>query len=269
MNWRNWSAGTMVFSTRRPPCETRRPEPSAKDVGKNRAGGSLTGSLCSLNLSGLPTKRDLPGFASLAGLITTSDWIASSEEHFPYCQEPAGSTNGLATYDGVGTQSCGGARSTGLANATATAAATRFPAVLRHCAASPSTDRVYSTSAEPALPSLVIVEAPMGEGKTEAALFIAEQQKQQHMLRGSFIGLPTQATSNQMFGRVVKALSQGASDGIAHLLLLHGHASLSAEFDELKRMGKIGFVPSSVDEDGTSAQVMAGGSGSRTESAVF
>jgi CRISPR-associated endonuclease/helicase Cas3 len=99
----------------------------------------------------------------------------------------------------------------------------------------------------------------MGEGKTEAALFIAEQQKQQHKLRGSFIGLPTQATSNHMFGRVVKALSMGATDGIAHLLLLHGHASLSAEFDDLRRRGQAGFLPSSVEPDGpTSAQVMAG-----------
>jgi CRISPR-associated endonuclease/helicase Cas3 len=108
-------------------------------------------------------------------------------------------------------------------------------------------------------PSLLIVEAPMGEGKTEAALFVAEQQKQRHGLRGSFIGLPTQATSNQMFSRVVRALSQGAADGIAHLLLLHGHASLSGEFDDLKMRGRTGFLPASVEPDGSSsAQVMAG-----------
>src|SRR5450759_866399 len=41
-----------------------------------------------LNLSGLPTRRDLPGLTLLAGLTTVSDWIASSEEHFPYRAEP-------------------------------------------------------------------------------------------------------------------------------------------------------------------------------------
>src|ERR1017187_1977432 len=43
-----------------------------------------------LNLSGLPTKRQLPGLTLLAGLTTVSDWIASSEEHFPYRPEPVG-----------------------------------------------------------------------------------------------------------------------------------------------------------------------------------
>ena len=43
-----------------------------------------------LNLSGLPTKRELPGLTLLAGLTTVSDWIASSEEHFPYCPDPLG-----------------------------------------------------------------------------------------------------------------------------------------------------------------------------------
>jgi CRISPR-associated endonuclease/helicase Cas3 len=43
-----------------------------------------------LNLSGLPTKRELPGLALLAGTITTSDWIASSEDRFPYSPELIG-----------------------------------------------------------------------------------------------------------------------------------------------------------------------------------
>src|ERR1017187_7552260 len=64
-----------------------------------------------------------------------------------------------------------------------------------------------------------------------------------------------------MFDRVVKGLSHDASDGIAHILLLHGHASLSAEFSELKRKGETGFLPSSVDPygpDGSAeAQAMA------------
>jgi CRISPR-associated endonuclease/helicase Cas3 len=107
----------------------------------------------------------------------------------------------------------------------------------------------------------------MGEGKTEAALFIAEHQKLRHQLRGSFIALPTQATSNQMFGRVIKVLSQGATEGIAHILLLHGHASLSAEFSDLMRKGETGFLPSSVEPDGsTEAQVM-GRNGSPTGNA--
>ena len=42
------------------------------------------------HLSGLPTKHELAGLTLLAGLTTVSDWIASSEEHFPYRREPLG-----------------------------------------------------------------------------------------------------------------------------------------------------------------------------------
>jgi len=212
------------------------------------------------DLSGLPTKRELPGLTLLAGLTTVSDWIASSEEHFPYCPEPLGPPQGLNS----------------LLSESKDKAATaldklgwrtqlRLPDPLDFQKffgiANPRPVQVESVRISDGLdlPSLVIVEAPMGEGKTEAALFVAERQKQRHDLRGSFIALPTQATSNQMFGRVVKALSHGASEGIAHILLLHGHASLSSEFHDLKRRGRMGFMPSSVEPDGSpDAQVMAG-----------
>ena len=211
------------------------------------------------SLSGLPTRHDLAGLTLLAGLTTVSDWIASSEEHFPYRQEPLGEAE---SFDAL------------LSEAEEKAAAAlerlgwrtqlRFPKPLDFQKffeiSNPRPLQLESIriSDDLALPSLVIVEAPMGEGKTEAALFVAERLKQRHDLRGSFIALPTQATSNQMFGRVVKALSHGASEGIAHVLLLHGHASLSAEFNDLKRIGETGFVPSSVEPDGaTETQVMA------------
>jgi CRISPR-associated endonuclease/helicase Cas3 len=51
-------------------------------------------------------------------------------------------------------------------------------------------------------PGIVIVEAPMGEGKTEAALYLADVWGVRPGPRGCYIALPTQATSNQMFTRV-------------------------------------------------------------------
>ena len=217
------------------------------------------------DLSGLPTKREFAGLTLLAGLTTVSDWIASSEEHFPYRPEPLGPPQGLDSFlaeskvkqqrrliDWGGVPGCDcRSRSTSSSSSASES--------------SPTSDRVHPYFCHDLdSPSLVIVEAPMGEGKTEAALFVAERQKQRHDLRGSFIALPTQATSNQMFGRVVKALSHGTSEGIAHLLLLHGYASLSAEFEDLKKRGQTGFLPSSVEPDAPTdaqvidAQVMAG-----------
>jgi hypothetical protein len=57
-------------------------------------------------------------------------------------------------------------------------------------------------------PTLFVVEAPMGEGKTEAALLLADQVERRLGARGMFFGLPTQATANQMFGRILNFLER-------------------------------------------------------------
>jgi CRISPR-associated endonuclease/helicase Cas3 len=84
---------------------------------------------------------------------------------------------------------------------------------------------------------IVIVEAPMGEGKTEAAMYLADYWSVQLKTRGCYFALPTQATSNQMFGRVRDFLRVRA-DGQTTLQLLHGHAALSAEFELLLNEGR-------------------------------
>lgn len=50
--------------------------------------------------------------------------------------------------------------------------------------------------------SLALLEAPMGEGKTEAGIYAALQMAQQWGKCGFYVGLPTAATSNQMVGRI-------------------------------------------------------------------
>lgn len=84
---------------------------------------------------------------------------------------------------------------------------------------------------------IVIVEAPMGEGKTEAAMYLADYWSVQLKTRGCYFALPTQATSNQMFGRVRDFLRVRA-DAQTTLQLLHGHAALSAEFELLLNEGR-------------------------------
>ena len=82
-------------------------------------------------------------------------------------------------------------------------------------------------------PGIVVIEAPMGEGKTEAAIFLADHWNVGLEQRGCYFALPTQATSNQMFGRVRDFLADRYADGRVLLQLLHGHAALSAEFQTL------------------------------------
>jgi CRISPR-associated endonuclease/helicase Cas3 len=88
-----------------------------------------------------------------------------------------------------------------------------------------------------ATPGIVIVEAPMGEGKTEAAIFLADHWNALLNQRGCYFALPTQATSNQMFGRVHDYLAERYADSRVLLQLLHGHAALSAEFEALLKEG--------------------------------
>lgn len=64
---------------------------------------------------------------------------------------------------------------------------------------------------------LTIVEAPMGEGKTEAALYLAGRLCEAFDKRGVYMALPTAATSNQMVGRVRRMLEKHQS-GKARLL---------------------------------------------------
>lgn len=84
-------------------------------------------------------------------------------------------------------------------------------------------------------PSLMIVEAPTGEGKTELAFAAAEIFAQRFGSSGVFIGLPTQATSNAMFSRTIKWLQHSVpNEDTASVNLMHGKAQFNDEFSDLK-----------------------------------
>lgn len=99
-------------------------------------------------------------------------------------------------------------------------------------------------------PGIVIVEAPMGEGKTEAALYLADRWGVMPGPRGCYIALPTQATSNQMFTRVRGFLAKRYPDNNVNFQLLHGHAALSSEFQTLREHGDKAFSLEGIDECG-------------------
>ncbi|MEV0760401.1 CRISPR-associated helicase Cas3' [Nocardia sp. NPDC050435] len=87
---------------------------------------------------------------------------------------------------------------------------------------------------------LMIVEAPMGEGKTEAALAAAEILVRRFELGGVFMALPTMATSDAMFARVNRWV-QRLPDTPGSMFLAHGKAALNPDFAELKRRGFAGI----------------------------
>ncbi|MFD8786349.1 CRISPR-associated helicase Cas3' [Kitasatospora sp. NPDC059599] len=108
--------------------------------------------------------------------------------------------------------------------------------------------RIAHTMAEP---GLVIIEAPMGEGKTEAALAASEVLAARTGAGGVFFALPTMATSNAMFPRLLKWLDRlPACDGQRlSVLLAHSKAALNKDFDRL-RSGRTRSGPVGVEIDG-------------------
>lgn len=90
-------------------------------------------------------------------------------------------------------------------------------------------------------PGLFILEAPMGLGKTEAALMGAEELAYATDRKGIFFGLPTQATSNGIFPRIKQWLNSIYKDSKSknELRLIHGKANLNPEYVKLTNAGNI------------------------------
>lgn len=98
-------------------------------------------------------------------------------------------------------------------------------------------------------PGLIVVEAAMGEGKTEAALLAAEILAERFGLGGLFYTLPTQATTNAMFERALNWISHLDATGdtrLASVFLAHNKRELNDRYDELRYRGwsrSIGETP--------------------------
>ena len=84
-------------------------------------------------------------------------------------------------------------------------------------------------------PGVYVLEAPMGMGKTEAALFAAYRLLESGMASGLYFALPTQLTSNKIYERLIPfldAILEPECRKAVTPLLLHGMAWLYASHDE-------------------------------------
>ncbi|MBE0510786.1 MAG: CRISPR-associated helicase Cas3' [Gammaproteobacteria bacterium] len=92
-------------------------------------------------------------------------------------------------------------------------------------------------------PGVYVLEAPMGLGKTEAALYAAYRMLEQEKASGIYFALPTQLTSNKIHERFSTFLQGILEQGQAtRALLLHGGAWLQeTEMGEEGRPGGAWF----------------------------
>jgi len=171
-----------------------------------------------------------------AGLVSVSDWIASNEEFFPLTESENNIPENHYTYSlKKAKESLDKIYWTSWDNPTEKKnIEDLFPIINKF---GPNKIQQHAVKIAQYLnePSLVIIEAPMGEGKTEAAMYLADTWAVNLSQRGYYFALPTQATSNQMFGRVKSYLQERYPHEAVNLMLIHGHAALSSEFQTLRK----------------------------------
>ncbi len=191
----------------------------------------------------------------LSGLIVMADWIASDERHFEGVDDPhrvtfeaararAGKAwTALGLHRGWGSHDLPGSE----------AFRDRFGQDPR-----PSQTMVIEAARRMTAPGLVVVEAPMGEGKTKAALLAAEILAARFGADGVFVGMPTQATSDPMFGQVRTWLDRIDGDLSSRVALLHGKRMFNPEWramvagseeDDASRFGGVDAYGECLDDD--------------------
>lgn len=84
-----------------------------------------------------------------------------------------------------------------------------------------------------ALPGMMIIEEVMGAGKTEAALMAATILAKRAGTSGVLVALPTKATTDAMFSRVVEWAQTSAKSGFS-LKLQHGNAALNSTYKKIQ-----------------------------------
>jgi CRISPR-associated endonuclease/helicase Cas3 len=164
-----------------------------------------------------------------AGLLTMADWLGSSEIHFPFC--------GSDVLDLQGYLSERAGRAWNLIRELrmdSLVAAERPFTELFPFAPNPCQQAVVKVASSLRHPMLIVVESPMGTGKTEAAQAAYARLAARDHLRGMYCALPTQATGNAMFGRMKSFLERLDLSGQAELHLLHTNADLNAEYEALR-----------------------------------
>ena len=188
----------------------------------------------------------------LSALVIVADWIASNTDLFPYAGADEGDRSGAgrvaAAWRGLDLPEPW--RPVEPVGTAAELFAARFdlPTGARP---RPVQEAAVRMAREMPRPGLLIVEAPMGEGKTEAALAAAEVLAARCGAGGVFFALPTMATGNAMFPRLLDWLDHlPAQDGARlSVLLAHSKSALNKDFAALRARSWRRVVAVDVDGD--------------------
>lgn len=178
--------------------------------------------------SGLPQAV----LAGVSGLLVLADWMASNTDHFGL----AGPDEIPVTYP-LGRADAGVGRA-GLTTAwDATGQCMTDEGFKARFGFAPNAVQAgfLDVVRRAEGPGLYILEAPMGCGKTEAALAAAEVLAHKFDKHGVFFGLPTQATANSMFSRGKDWVERLDDPDFHSINLAHGMSAFSPDFLSVPR----------------------------------
>ncbi|MDG4765921.1 CRISPR-associated helicase Cas3' [Solwaraspora sp. WMMD406] len=191
-----------------------------------------------------------PVQALLTGIVVVADWIASNQEWFPTTYA-ADVDRVSRAWDELDLPSPW--RPTETTHSPDEMIATRF-GLPAGASAYPVQQAVIARARQMTTPGLMIVEAPMGDGKTEAALAAVEILAARFGASGCFIALPTRATSDAMLSRGLSWLERlpdvDTGRGAYGVALAHGKSSFNDEYGALRmnrRPSSIGMDEAGVD----------------------
>ena len=157
----------------------------------------------------------------LSGLVSAADWMGSMEACFPAAPD---------TRDSAGYNQCAAEQAQRTLHDLAwdawqspeqpAAFGDLFPGYKPH----PAQQAIIDLAPELDGPTLVLIEAPTGSGKTESALYLADHWAHILQQRGLYIGMPTTATSNEMHKRLRRMLDARYGEDAVTPLLVHSQA---------------------------------------------
>lgn len=186
----------------------------------------------------IPVKDKLsgPDFMLLSGLTSFSDWIGSNRDYFPFGR-PEDCEDLQEWFQRRRDKAEQAMNTIGWGFRTPLSLDKKTFEQVFHLPPRPLQKEMIDAVSDLSEPSILLVEAPMGEGKTEAAFFAYLELQRRFKHRGLYVALPTKATGNAMFIRTIDFLRKSGANKVLDIQLLHGGRLLNEVYQELKVSG--------------------------------
>ncbi len=165
----------------------------------------------------------------MAGFVVLCDWIGSNSRWFPLCKEPMKLEKYWRKH--ALPQAEKAIREAGINAGIPLTERPGFSGLFPHIATPTPLQKFVDQCPIGSAPQLFILEDVTGSGKTEAALLLAGRLMSAGRGNGLFVALPTMATSNAMYDRLIDSYQKlFTPDSAPSLVLAHGARHLSETF---------------------------------------